>query len=34
MNAADIAKAKALAAAWNPKHGLRPDDASSSKPKV
>jgi TPR repeat protein len=34
MNPADIAKAKTLAAAWKPKHGLRPDEASSSKPKV
>lgn len=34
MNSADIAKAKALAAAWKPKHGLRPDESSSSKPKV
>lgn len=32
MNPADIAKAKALAAAWKPKHGLRPDRASNSKP--
>jgi TPR repeat protein len=36
MSSADIAKAKALAAAWKPKHGLRPDEgeALKSKPKV
>ena len=36
MNSADIAKAKALAAAWKPKHGLRPDqeEALKSKPKA
>jgi uncharacterized protein len=34
MNSADIAKAKALAAAWKPKHALRPDEAANSKPKV
>jgi len=35
MNPDDIAKGKALAAAWKPKHGLRPDDISMSdeKPK-
>ncbi len=34
MSSADIAKAKVLAAAWKPKHGLRPDqeEASKSKP--
>jgi hypothetical protein len=34
MNSADIAKGKALAAAWKPRLGLRPDQAASSKPKV
>ena len=34
MNAAQISKGKALAAAWKPKHGLRPDkeEALKSKP--
>jgi uncharacterized protein len=30
MNALQIAKGKALAAAWKPKHGLRPDEKSES----
>jgi Sel1 repeat len=31
MNAAQIAKGKALSAAWKPKHGLRPDGKDVSK---
>ena len=31
MNAAQIAKGKALAAAWKPKHGLHPDAKDASK---
>jgi uncharacterized protein len=30
MNAAEIAKGKALAEAWKPKHGLRPDDKAQA----
>jgi len=33
MSSADIKKAKALAAAWKPKYGLRPDEQESSKNK-
>ncbi|HKN13700.1 MAG TPA: tetratricopeptide repeat protein [Candidatus Binatus sp.] len=33
MNSADIKKANALAAAWKPKHGLRPDEQEASKSK-
>jgi TPR repeat protein len=33
MNSADVKKATALAAAWKPKHGLRPDEEGALKSK-